>query len=95
MASFKLHTGPASNMAPKGLQLFKASTYLIQRSERQFGRGHADARDKSELILEGYQEPHVDEKGQPYIALVTLSVISADRRRIFATRTIAPGDGQG
>jgi hypothetical protein len=48
----------------------------VQRSERQFNQGRADARDKSELIIEGYQEPRVDENGQPYIAVVALSVIS-------------------
>jgi hypothetical protein len=76
IVSFKLLTGPASNSAPKGLQLFKAATYLVQCSERQFNRGRADASDKSELILEGYQEPRVDESGKPYIAVVALSVVS-------------------
>lgn len=76
IVTFRLLTGPASNTAPKGLQLFKASTYLVQCSERQFNRGRADARDKSELILEGYQEPRVDESGKPYIVVVALSVVS-------------------
>ena len=76
IVTFRLLTGPASNTAPKGLQLFKASAYLVQCSERQFTRGRADAGDKSELILEGYQEPRVDESGKPYIAVVALSVVS-------------------
>jgi hypothetical protein len=76
IVSFRLITGPASNTAPKGLQLFKAATYVIQCNERQFNRGRVDAHDKSELILEGYQEPRVDEQGRPYIAVVALSVMS-------------------
>jgi hypothetical protein len=76
IASFSIITGPASNTAPKGLALFKAVTYRIECSERQLNRGRADARDKSELILEGYLEPRVDETGKPYIAVVALSVIS-------------------
>jgi hypothetical protein len=76
IAAFTITTGPASNTAPKGLVLFKSVTYRVECSERQFNRGRADARDKSELILEGYQEPRIDETGKPYIAVVALSVIS-------------------
>ena len=76
IAAFTITTGPASNSAPKGLTLFKSVTYRVECSERQFNRGRADAHDKSELILEGYLEPRVDESGKPYIAVVALSVIS-------------------
>jgi hypothetical protein len=76
IVSFRLITGSASNTSPKGLNLFKAATYVVQCSERQYNRGRVDTRDKSELILEGYQEPRVDERGQPYIAVVALSVAS-------------------
>jgi hypothetical protein len=76
IVTFKMITGPASNTAPKGLNLFKAATYVVQCSERQYNRGRVDAHDKSELILEGYQEPRVDEQGRPYIAVVALSVAS-------------------
>lgn len=76
IVSFSITTGPASNTAPKGLTLFKSVTYRVECSERQFNRGRADAQDKSELILEGYLEPRVDESGKPYIAVVALSVIS-------------------
>lgn len=82
IVSFKLLTGPASNTAPKGLQLFKAATYLVQCSERQFNRGRTNARDTSELILEGYQEPRVDESGKLYIAVVALSVVSKQTQNI-------------
>ena len=76
IAAFTITTGPASNTAPKGLTLFKAVTYRVECSERQFNRGRAEAHDKSELILEGYLEPRMDETGKPYIAVVALSVIS-------------------
>ena len=74
--SFTITTGPASNTAPKGLTLFKSVTYRVECSERQFNRGRADVHDKSELILEGYLEPRIDEQGKPYVAVVALSVIS-------------------
>ncbi len=80
--SFRLITGPGLNTAPKSLQLFKASTYLVKSSERQFNRGRADARDKSELILEDYQEPRMDESGKPCIAVVVLSVVSKQEQNI-------------
>lgn len=76
VVAFTIITGPASNTAPKGLVLFKAVTYRVECSERQFNRGRADAQDKSELILEGYLEPRMDETGKPYIAVVALSVVS-------------------
>ena len=76
IVTFSITTGPASNTAPKGLALFKAVTYRVECSERQYNRGRADAQDKSELILEGYLEPRVDETGKPYVAVVALSVIS-------------------
>ena len=76
IASFSIITGPASSTAPKGLTLFKAVTYRVECSERQFNRGRVDTQDQSELILEGYLEPRVDETGKPYIAVVALSVIS-------------------
>ena len=43
---------------------------------RQYNRGRASERDKSELVIEGYQEPRIGEDGQPYIAVVALSVAS-------------------
>ena len=76
IASFTITTGPASNTAPKGLTLFKSVTYRVECSERQFNRGRADAQDKSELILEGYLEPRLDEQGKLYVAMVALSVMS-------------------
>jgi hypothetical protein len=76
IVSFTITTGPASNTAPKGLNLFKSVTYHVECSERQYNRGHADGHDKSELILEGYLEPRVDEAGKLYVAVVALSVIS-------------------
>jgi hypothetical protein len=85
IASFSITTGPASNTAPKGLTLFKAVTYRVECSERQYNRGRADAHDKSELILEGYLEPRIDETGKPYIAVVALSVIS---KQVQTTRKV-------
>ena len=76
IVAFSITTGPASNTAPKGLTLFKSVTYRVECSERQFNRGRADVHDKSELILEGYLEPRIDEQGKPYVAVVALSVIS-------------------
>ncbi len=76
IVSFSITTGPASNTAPKGLALFKSVTYRVECSERQFNRGRADAQDKSELILEGYLEPRLDEQGKLYVAMVALSVMS-------------------
>jgi len=82
IVSFRLSTGPASNTSPKGLNLFKAATYVVQCSERQYNRGRVDARDKSELILEGYQVLRVDEQGQPYIAVVARSVASKNTQNV-------------
>ncbi len=74
IVSFTITTGPASITAPKGLNLFKFVAYHVECSERQYYRGHADTRDKSELILEGYLEPRVDEAGKLHVAVVALSV---------------------
>lgn len=76
VVNFKIITGPASNAAPKGLPLFKAVTYVVNCSQRQFNRGRANDHDKSELIIEGYQEPRADGDGKLYIAVVALSVMS-------------------
>ena len=76
IVTFRIITGPASNTAPKGLTLFKAVTYVVQCAMRQYNRGRASERDKSELVIEGYQEPRIGEDGQPYIAVVALSVAS-------------------
>ena len=73
---FRIITGPASNTAPKGLTLFKATAYVVQCAMRQYNRGRASERDKSELVIEGYQEPRIGEDGKPYIAVVALSVAS-------------------
>ena len=76
IVTFRIITGPASNTAPKGLTLFKATNYVVQCAMRQYNRGRVDERDKSELVIEGYQEPRIGEDGQPYIAVVALSVAS-------------------
>lgn len=76
VVTFRIVTGPASNTAPKGLPLFKATTYVVQCSERQYNRGRAHANDKSDLLLEGYLEPRVDEHGKPYVAVIATSVTS-------------------
>jgi TfoX/Sxy family transcriptional regulator of competence genes len=74
--TFKIITGPASNTAPKGLPLFKAVTYIVQCNQRQLNRGRVDEHDKSELIIEGYQEPRADADGKPYIAVVAMAISS-------------------
>ncbi len=76
IATFKIITGPASSTAPKGLPMFKAATYLVQCSQKQYRKARASEQDKSELIIEGYQEPRVDEGGKLYIAIVATSVLS-------------------
>ncbi len=76
VVTFRLVTGPASNTAPKGLPLFKSVTYIVQCSERQYNRGRAHPQDKSDLVLEGYLEPRLDEQGRPCIAVVATSVAS-------------------
>ena len=76
IVTFRVITGPASNTAPKGLTLFKATNYVVQCAIRQYNRGRVDERDKSELVIEGYQEPRIGEDGKPYIAVVALSVAS-------------------
>ena len=85
IVAFSIVTGPASNTAPKGLALFKAVTYRVECSERQYNRGRADVQDKSELILEGYLEPRIDEQGKSYIAVVALSVVS---KQVQTTRKL-------
>lgn len=74
--TFRIVTGPPTNTAPKGLPLFKAATYLVQCTERQYNRGRAHPQDTSALVLEGYLEPRVDEHGAPYIAVIATSVVS-------------------
>lgn len=76
LVTFKIITGPASSTAPKGLPLFKATTYVVQCSQKQYNKARASEQDKSELIIEGYQEPRTDENGKLYIAVVALSVMS-------------------
>ena len=76
IVTFKIITGPASNTAPKGLTLFKATIYVVQCAQRQYNRGRASERDKSELVIEGYQEPRIGEDGKLYVAVVALSVAS-------------------
>jgi len=76
VVTFRIITGPASSTAPKGLPLFKAVTYVVQCTAKQFRKGHVDDRDRSELIIEGYQEPRLDENGKPYIAVIATSLAS-------------------
>ena len=76
VVTFRIITGPASNTAPKGLTLFKATNYVVQCAMRQYNRGRVNDHDKSELVIEGYQEPRIGEDGKPYIAVVALSVAS-------------------
>lgn len=76
VVTFKIITGPASNTAPKGLELFKATTYVVQCNQRQLNRGRAGEKDQSELIIEGYLEPRLDKEGKPYVAVVAQAVIS-------------------
>ncbi len=76
IVTFRLFTGPASATAPKGLPLFKAAPYVIQCTERQYNRGRAHPNDHSDLVLEGYLEPRVDENGKPYVAVIATSVFS-------------------
>lgn len=76
IVTFKVTTGPASNTAPKGLPMFKAVTYVVQCTQKQFKKARASEQDKSDLIIEGYQEPRLDEKGKLYIAVVATSVLS-------------------
>ena len=57
IVTFRIITGPASNTAPKGLTLFKATNYVVQCAQRhdlrsKSNRGRADERDKSELVIE-------------------------------------------
>jgi hypothetical protein len=86
IVTFRIITGPASNTAPKGLTLLpvsraergraarrKATAYVVQCAQRQYNRGRASERDKSELVIEGYQEPRIGEDGKSYIAVVALS----------------------
>ena len=76
LVTFRIITGPASSTAPKGLPLFKAVTYVVQCSARQYRKGRVDDRDNSDLIIEGYQEPRQDENGKPHIAVVATSLMS-------------------
>ena len=80
IATFKIVTGPASNSAPKGLDLFKPVTYLVQCSQRQLNRGRAGTEDHSELIIEGYLEPRLGPDGKLFIAVVGLSVASKQQQ---------------
>ena len=55
IVTFRIITGPASNTAPKGLTLFKATTYVVQCAMRhdlrsKSNRGRASERDKSEAL---------------------------------------------
>jgi hypothetical protein len=74
--TFRLVTGPGASAPPKGLPLFKAVTYMVQCTERQYRRGLAHANDHSDLVIEGYVRPQADEQGQLYVAVVATSVSS-------------------
>jgi hypothetical protein len=76
VATFRIVAGPASSTAPKGLPLFTATTYVVRCSQRQLNRGRAGDGDKSDLVIEGYQKPRVDENGKPYIAVIATAVAS-------------------
>ncbi|MBN1890868.1 MAG: hypothetical protein JW850_22930 [Thermoflexales bacterium] len=76
IVTFKIVAGPASNSAPKGLPMFKPSTYVVQCTERQFKRARVDESDDSELVIEGYLEPRLDGNGKACIAVVGTSITS-------------------
>jgi hypothetical protein len=76
IVTFKIVTGPASSTAPKGLPMFKAVTYVVQCSAKQFRKARANENDKTDLIMEGYQEPRLDANNKLYIALVATSIMS-------------------
>lgn len=77
IVTFHITTGPSVKHAPKGLQLFGETTYVVQCTRRQLNRGRASENDDSELIIEGYQEPRVDKRsGRPRIAVVAMSLTS-------------------
>ncbi len=76
IVSFRIVAGPASNTAPKGLPLFRATTYVVQCNERQYNRGRAHTNDSSDLVIEGYLEPRLDDRGNPTIAVVATAISS-------------------
>ena len=75
--SFRLVTGPATEDAPKGLELFGPVTYWVQCTQRQWNRAFWSPDDHSDLVIEGFQEPRRDPgRGKLSIAVVATSVTS-------------------
>ena len=77
IVSFRLVTGPAVQHPPKGLKLFGQVSYQVQCVKKQWNKARYGPDDNSDLIIEGYLEPRVDEEtGKLYIAVVAMSVLS-------------------
>ena len=72
--AFEIDAGPANASTPKGMPIFGPTTYHVVCPQRMWDRGHMDSEDRSDVIVEGYLEPRVSEKGQPYVAVVATSL---------------------
>lgn len=69
-------TGPSIQQPPRGLALFEPVRYQVECTLRQWRRARYDDQDRTDLVVEGYQEPRRDETGKLYIAVVAQSIQS-------------------
>jgi hypothetical protein len=76
IVKFQIISGPAVKNPPKGLPLYGQVRYEVQCSARQWRKARVHDQDDSDLIVEGYIKPKVDDKGRPFVALVAMSVMS-------------------
>jgi hypothetical protein len=73
--TFTIITGPATRHPPRGLKLFDPCKYRVECTLRQWGRAHHGPDDSSNLIVEGYVEPHREaQTGELCISVVATSL---------------------
>lgn len=84
--SFTIVTGPATSHPPRGLNLYGPVQYRVECSPRQWRRARHRVDDPSDLIVEGYLEPHRDpESAQLYVAVIATTVqstLAQDHRKL-------------
>jgi len=93
--AFEIVAGPPNASTPRGMPVFRLTTYHVVCPQRMWDRGHLDRDDRSDVIVEGYLEPRVSEAGQPYVAVVATTLttklvdITRKARQLLAEATDA------
>lgn len=77
LVTFSIFTGPSTQHPPRGLALFEPVRYRVECTSRQWRRARYDDQDRTDLVVEGYQEPRREASGSGlYIAVVAQSIQS-------------------